>query len=52
MDVYSGIFLKGLRKITKASVKTIDVLGELRTWYIYNETSKLYRLASLLHVKA
>jgi hypothetical protein len=31
MNVYSHVFVKQLDKITEASVKIIDVLGELQT---------------------
>jgi hypothetical protein len=45
---YCRIFLEGLRKITKPSVRIADVLADIRTEYIPNVTLERYRSAHLL----
>jgi len=52
MEVYSRVFVERLDKITKAPAEIADVMGELRTWYLYDETFKPYCLADFLHTNA
>jgi hypothetical protein len=52
IDVYSLVFVERLDKITKAPAEITDVLGELRTWYLYDVNFKPYCLADFLHTNA